>query len=636
MTRSEIVEAVREDLEARDQWDHRQSMFYDMRHHGLRRTQKPWPNASDVHFPLCDSIIERLKPVYFQQLFTSDLIARFVPDSSGMQTQEMTNAAALWYDYQVRHSTEFELEVLRAIDMVLLAGRSAVKVGWDADAQRIQFTAVPAQLLIVPYWTTKIEDADRITHVLRFSPEAYRRAGLFRDSEEYMKRIIGSGDTTDSAEQETRQNRYMREGLTHTDDDSIILWEIWTRDERGTWGFETLSPLVPEEPARARVTNPYRHGKPPFCPFVYEEKEAGWYSSRGLVEILATFEAELNKLWNEKNDAMTLFNRPLFRTERDLGSAQNLRWVPGQILPMGVQPVQMPSPPVSWDTQTILVRDIANNLVNVPSFPTAKLTSEPKTATEIDAMTASSTQSADLRLRVFRRNLANLHRMTWSVLQQYNGSDLIIWVEDRLQQVPEAAIRGEYRIEPSGSADGLTRQQTHAKSIARLQLFTGSPFVNQAELTKTVLESDDAGLVKRLYVDPGQTAADQVEQQGQEIAVMMLGIPASVSPSDDHKVHLGVLLEFALRMARMSGQSSPEAFQMFLPHASEHLKALAQTEPQEARAFGAAFGQIAHVAGNGQPPGGNGQPPAGALPGAPAPPAGQPMGEAQMAERVPA
>ena len=92
-------QTLTQDLADRSLWDTRQRMFYEMRHHGLRRKSKPWPTASDAHFPLSDSIIEKLKPHYFQQLFATDLIASFIP--SNPQVAELTSAAA---HIRVRHA----------------------------------------------------------------------------------------------------------------------------------------------------------------------------------------------------------------------------------------------------------------------------------------------------------------------------------------------------------------------------------------------------------------------------------------------------------------------------------------------------------------------------------------------------
>ena len=133
---------------------------------------------------------------------------------------------------------------------------------------------------------------------------------------------------------------------------------------------------------------PYKHGKPPFIAFPYEIKDPGFYSPRGVVELQATMEAELTKLMNEKNDCMTVYNRPLFRAERDMPNTGNLRMTPGSILPFGIQPVAHHSPPISFDTQMNIVRELAQNRVSTPDFGLTQTlqNTERRTATEIQAI----------------------------------------------------------------------------------------------------------------------------------------------------------------------------------------------------------------------------------------------------------
>jgi hypothetical protein len=38
-----------------------------MRHDGIRRRNKPWPWAADLHYALADEKIDKLKPFYKQQ-----------------------------------------------------------------------------------------------------------------------------------------------------------------------------------------------------------------------------------------------------------------------------------------------------------------------------------------------------------------------------------------------------------------------------------------------------------------------------------------------------------------------------------------------------------------------------------------
>ena len=78
MTRNDLHASILGDLQYRSSWDERMRTFYEMRHHGLRRKNKPWPGASDVHVPVGDMAIEKLKPYYFQQVFATDVLAQFL------------------------------------------------------------------------------------------------------------------------------------------------------------------------------------------------------------------------------------------------------------------------------------------------------------------------------------------------------------------------------------------------------------------------------------------------------------------------------------------------------------------------------------------------------------------------------
>ena len=544
MHRQKLNANVLQDLADRSVWDVRQRMFYEMRHHGLRRKNKPWPGASDVHFPLVDTTISELKPAYFQQLFATDLIAQFVPTSP--QVAEYTTAAAQWFDHRVKQKTNLETEVLSAVDAMLMCGTGILKVLWDYQSKRLKYYTVNPQHFVVPAWTRDIADADRICHISVYSVEAYKRQKHLKQDKAILDQIVGSY-SDDAGDMNTESVKYEREGLTFPEQDKIIVWEVYHRcPDTGEWLICTYSPSSPDIDLRPPMKLPYNHGKPPFIAINYEIKDPGFYSSRGVVELQAIFEAELTKLMNEKNDAMTLFNRPLYRAERDMPNSGNLRMTPGSILPYGIQPVAHQAPPISFDQQMNIMREIAQNRVSTPDFGLTQTlqNTERRTATEIQAIGGLYQQSSDLRMRIFRIALGNLYRMSWSILLQYDKTSLDYWYLDTAQQVPQEALHEQYGIQPTGSADGVNKQLLMQKAITRFQMFANDPFIDQGQLRKTILESDDATLVKRLYVDPQLAQATQAEDQANEITFLRLGFPAVVKDSDDHLIHIQTVMAY--------------------------------------------------------------------------------------------
>src|SRR5256885_15603781 len=110
----DLYDQIIDALDDRKEWEKRQETWYIMRHNGLRRLSKPYPNAPDLHFPLADSTIDKLKPFYFQQLYSADTLASFI--SLRQQDAELTTAVGAWFDYQLKQKSNLEREILCAID----------------------------------------------------------------------------------------------------------------------------------------------------------------------------------------------------------------------------------------------------------------------------------------------------------------------------------------------------------------------------------------------------------------------------------------------------------------------------------------------------------------------------------------
>ena len=113
-----------------------------------------------------------------------------------------------------------------------------------------------------------------------------------------------------------------------------------------------------------------------------------------------------------------------------------------------------------------------------------------------------------------------------------------------------------------------------AKAVARFNMHRGSPFVKQGELTKSVLELDDPGLVVRLYEEPQQTQANEAEDQKVELLLMTNRFAATVNQADDDKTHLQVIGQwFEVRMTEQPPLDSIVAGLVF-KHIQEHGAAL--------------------------------------------------------------
>lgn len=507
------------DLRSRQAWLNKQAAWYQMRHNGIPRKHKPFPHAADLHFPLADSIIEKLKPFYFNQLFATETVAQFVPkrpELAGL-AEEITG----WFDYKLKQQSNLECELLIAIDKMLMSGHVPVKVYWKCGAAgecgRLAFDAIEPQHCLVPEGTRDLEEADRVTLVHQLSVEQYRRDARFqRQDEGFLQRIAGRGASESGDDAHLRETRELREGITHAlNSDTIIVWEIWEHTPEG-WLVHWISPLAPEEPLRPTQRNPFAHGLLPIVRFDAEVKDKGHYSARGVCERVSAYETALTKAWNEKTDYMTFCNRPLFTSASPIPNAGNLRLLPGQIIPGGLQAVTMPAPPVSFDQEMTGTRQVAEYNIGMPDFGLSQQgeNTARRTATEIHQVSGLLNVTMELRGRTFRLGLGKLLRLAWSTLAQYD-SDTEYYVLGDLRVLSNNALLADgWRLDPNGSPESWNRAAQMQRAIDRKQLFAGAPWIDQRELDRSILELDDPRLVKRLFLtETSKTALETLANE---------------------------------------------------------------------------------------------------------------------------
>jgi hypothetical protein len=583
----ELSKLVIADLAARKSgWEDKQRIFYEMRHEGLRRRNKPFPGAADLHFPLTDGMIDKLKPFYFSQIFGQDLLASFVARDG--QAPEATAAVAAWYDYQLKERSNFFDEVLALMDLMLMCGNPPMKVWWDGQQRQLCFDAIDPLFFVVPPGTKDLEKADRLTHIIQMSVGEYRRNKNYAQDAAVLRKIRGKG-VADNDSGGKEDAKYEREGITYGEnDEQVVLWETYENTPRG-WLVHTYAPCNPDVEIRRTFILPSCYGlngkrSHPFVDFPAEIKDKGFYAARGIVEKEGPFETYLSRVWNEKADAMSFLNRPMFTHEGPGGSLANIALVPGQMLPNNVKRVEMGNVPFDFDQEMNNTRMIAEYHAAMPDFGVASPanTKKARTATEVNQTTSLMTQTTDLRGWIFRRRAAVLYQKSFALLAHYAKEDLRYIVENSVQTLEPGLLDKQYSIQPEGTPDNWNRANRQQRAYTRLQTFANNPFVKQGELVKDVLNEEDPRLVRKLFEDPQLQMADQQEDQANEISYLLLGFPARVKPSDDDNVHLESLAGFVQMVMNLRTPITRLGLQRITEHAQGHVQKLATTDKQAA------------------------------------------------------
>jgi hypothetical protein len=584
-----LFDTASEALNGRREWEQKQRLYYEMRHDGLRRRNKPFPTAADLHFPLIDMTIRKDKPFWEGQAISSERIASFVALKE--QQKEITSAAADFFDFELRQNTNFIKELLRVIDTTRFRGRGVIKAIVDPfDDYKIVFEAIDPLMIIMAEGADDFEDADWFVEIQHLSVAKYKRDRRYSQDPAVIARIQGSRDMDSSSE--IFQDKEAREGVHYSQNsNTIILWHHWEKT-MGGWMARTFSPQAPDLDVRKPYRCPYKvKGKPslPYFSFSTEVKDKGWYSPRGLAELLAPFESYACKLWNEKADAMTFGNRPVFTSESQIPNTANIRWAPGEFIPGNVKGVQVAQPTFSFDQEISFTRGTAEQVAMLPDFGVSHPGTPnqdkggPRTATENQRIAQLQQVGTESNGRLFRLDLAKVLRHSWGLVLQFKRAELAYYTAGELRTLPEQALHDAYMIEPDGSADQWNKQLRIQRALQRRQVFFGDPNVNQEVLTRDALAADDPKLALEAFVPSNLAAAGEAEDEAYEITILVQGFPAAVKPNENHATRIFVLLGWLQKMSMTGAPVDPIARQRVQEHLSIHFELLKQTQPEAAR-----------------------------------------------------
>ena len=183
---------------------------------------EPWPGACGVYHPLLAESVVKFQAETMMETFPAQGPVR--TQVIGKETPEKRDAARRVQDdmnYQLTDvMTEYRPEHERMLWGLGLAGNAFKKVYYDPSLGRQVSMFVTADDVVVPYGASNLETAERVTHVMRKTPNELKklqRDGFYRDVD------LGEPDSTlDEVEKKIAE----RLGFRATTDDRYKLLEM--------------------------------------------------------------------------------------------------------------------------------------------------------------------------------------------------------------------------------------------------------------------------------------------------------------------------------------------------------------------------------------------------------------------------
>jgi hypothetical protein len=183
---SQLVQEYKRDKDSRRDWEDGYTNGLDLLGFKYTQPSKPFRGASGVTHPLLAEAVTQFQAQAYKELLPSDGPVKSA--IVGVQNEETEDQASRVKDFMNYQLTEKMEEYTPEMDQLLfylpLAGSAFKKVYYDSMMDRAVAKFIPAEDLVVPYYTSSLLDCERITHVLRMSEnDLYKKmeSGFYRD-----------------------------------------------------------------------------------------------------------------------------------------------------------------------------------------------------------------------------------------------------------------------------------------------------------------------------------------------------------------------------------------------------------------------------------------------------------------------
>ena len=311
-----------EDISSRKDWMQTYVDGLDLLGLKLEDRTEPWPGACGVYHPLLAEAVVKFQAETIMETFPAQGPVK--TQIIGKETPEKTSAAQRVREdmnYQLTEvMVEYRPEHERMLWGLALAGNAFKKVYYDPSLERQVSIYVPAEDVVVPYGASNLETADRVTHVMRKTPNDLRKlqvAGFYRD--------VDLGDPQDSLD-EVEKKIAEKMGFRATTDSRFKILEMQVNldlegyEDKDKDGNETgiALPYIVTIEKQSQTILAIRRNWHPDDPtkqkrshFVHYPYVPGFgFYALGLIHLIGAFAKSGTSLIRQLVDAGTLSNLP--------------------------------------------------------------------------------------------------------------------------------------------------------------------------------------------------------------------------------------------------------------------------------------------------------------------------------------
>ena len=183
---TDLLGDFEDDLSSRKEWIQTYVDGLELLGMKVEERSEPWDGACGVFHPLLSEALVKFQAETMMETFPAagpvktEIVGEETPEKKAAATRVAADMNYQLTDQMVEYRPEHE----RMLWGLGLAGNAFKKVYFDPSLDRQTAMFVPAEDVVVPYGASSLETSERVTHVMRKTPNELKKlqvAGFYRD-----------------------------------------------------------------------------------------------------------------------------------------------------------------------------------------------------------------------------------------------------------------------------------------------------------------------------------------------------------------------------------------------------------------------------------------------------------------------
>ena len=593
---SELRQQFEDDKSSRDDWYHTYIQGLDLLGFKHQERSQPFQGASSVTHPLLAEAVTQFQAQSYKELLPSGGPVKCnVVGKMDVQVEEQSQRVKEYMNYLIMDEMEeYDADTDQLLFYLPLAGSAFKKIYYDAALGRPVSKFIPSEDLIVPYLATDLNSAERVTHVIKMTPNEVRKgqvAGLYRDVELHDPEVT----------QNRVQEKYNQlEGVSRVSYDELYeILEIHCdldiegfEDKDEELGEETgikIPYVVTIDESSGKILSVYRNyrendplkKKIPYFVHYKFLPGLGFYGF-GLIHMLGGLSRAATSALRQLIDAGTLSNLPAGFKARGIRIADDdTPLQPGEFrdidapsgdLRQGLMPLPYKGPDQTLFALLGYVVDAGKRFAAVAD----QKMGEGSQANPVGTTMAIIEQGSKIMSAIHKR----LHyaqkkefKILARIITDYLPPEYPYQVVGGNQMIKQTDFDGRVDIIPISDPNIFSMSQRITLAQTQLQLAQANPQIhNQYEAYRRMYQAMGVQNIEALLPPPQNPMPPDAAMENSS---MLLQKPAMAFPQQDHVAHIDTHRAF---MSTYLVKNSPPVLSLIQSHISNHVSELAKED----------------------------------------------------------